>query len=292
MEGLAPIDGWAIAAIIAKAVGYGAALLAMGGPLFVLVFRSSSNEVRQLAWKVAVIAALIGLAVLALRFGIRAARISGMGLSGAVDPMMLGFVWDSPLGAAAIWRGAGELLVVALLIRGIVGLSAGLIGALLIAVSYTFVGHSLGDPRWLLASLLTLHLLAAAFWIGALLPLRHAVGQPEGARLLHRFGNVASLTVALLVVVGLIFAWLMTGSFSNLLSTAYGWTLLAKLGVVSGLMALAALNKWRFVPALASGTPAAVPHLRRSIQIEAIAVLLILLATATLTSITTPPVNL
>ena len=292
MEGLAPIDGWAIAAIIAKAVGYGAALLAMGGPLFVLVFRSSSNDVRQLARKVAVIAALIGLAVLALRFGIRAARISGMGLSGAVDPMMLGFVWDSPLGAAAIWRGAGELLVVALLIRGIVGLSAGLIGALLIAVSYTFVGHSLGDPRWLLASLLTLHLLAAAFWIGALLPLRHAVGQPEGARLLHRFGNVASLTVALLVVVGLIFAWLMTGSFSNLLSTAYGKTLLAKLGVVSGLMALAALNKWRFVPALASGTPAAVPHLRRSIQIEAIAVLLILMATATLTSITTPQVNL
>ena len=292
MEGLAPIDGWAITAIIAKAVGYGAALLAMGGPLFVLVFRSSSNDVRQLARKVAVIAALIGLAVLALRFGIRAARISGMGLSGAVDPMMLGFVWDSPLGAAAIWRGAGELLVVALLIRGIVGLSAGLIGALLIAVSYTFVGHSLGDPRWLLASLLTLHLLAAAFWIGALLPLRHAVGQPEGARLLHRFGNVASLTVALLVVVGLIFAWLMTGSFSNLLSTAYGKTLLAKLGVVSGLMALAALNKWRFVPALASGTPAAVRHLRRSIQIEAIAVLLILLATATLTSITTPPVNL
>ena len=292
MEGLAPIDGWAITAIIAKAVGYGAALLTMGGPLFVLVFRSSYNDVRQLARKVAVIAALIGLAVLALRFGIRAARISGMGLSGAVDPMMLGFVWDSPLGAAAIWRGAGELLVVALLIRGIVGLSAGLIGALLIAVSYTFVGHSLGDPRWLLASLLTLHLLAAAFWIGALLPLRHAVGQPEGARLLHRFGNVASLTVALLVVVGLIFAWLMTGSFSNLLSTAYGKTLLAKLGVVSGLMALAALNKWRFVPALASGTPAAVPHLRRSIQIEAIAVLLILMATATLTSITTPPVNL
>ena len=292
MEGLAPIDGWAIAAIIAKAVGYGAALLAMGGPLFVLVFRSSSNDVRQLARKVAVIAALIGLAVLALRFGIRAARISGMGLSGAVDPMMLGFVWDSPLGAAAIWRGAGELLVVALLIRGIVGLSAGLIGALLIAVSYTFVGHSLGDPRWLLASLLTLHLLAAAFWIGAFLPLRHAVGQPEGARLLHRFGNVASLTVALLVVVVLIFAWLMTGSFSNLLSTAYGKTLLAKLGVVSGLMALAALNKWRFVPALASGTPAAVRHLRRSIQIEAIAVLLILMATATLTSITTPPVNL
>ncbi|WP_299284966.1 CopD family protein [uncultured Tateyamaria sp.] len=292
MEGLAPIDGWAIASIGAKAAGYGAALLAMGGPLFVLAFPSASADVRQLARKVAAIAALIGISVLALRFGIRAARISGMGLPGAVDPMMLGFVWDSPLGVAAIWRVAGGVLVVAVLIRGVVGLGAGLIGALLIAVSYTSVGHSLGDPRWLLALLLTVHLLAAAFWIGALAPLRHAAGQPAGAVLLHRFGNVASVMVALLVIVGLIFAWLMTGSLSALISTAYGWALLAKLGVVAGLMTLAAVNKWQLVPALASGEPTAAPRLRRSIQIEAVAVLLILIVTATLTSITTPPVNL
>jgi putative copper resistance protein D len=292
VEGLAPIDGWAIAAIIAKAAGYGAALLAMGGPLFILAFQSAPADVRQLARKIAVIAALIGLAVLALRFGIRASRISGMGLQGAFDPMMLGFVWDSPLGTAAIWRGAGELLVLAVLLRGVVGLSMGLIGALLIAVSYTFVGHSLGDPRWLLASLLTVHLLAAAFWVGALAPLRHAVSQSDGAALLHRFGNIASVTVGLLVVVGLVFTWLMTGSFMALFTTAYGWTLIAKLSVVAGLMALAALNKWRLVPALASGDPTAAPHLRRSIQIEAVAVLLILIATAALTSVTTPPVNL
>ena len=40
--------------------------------------------------------------MLALRFGIRAARISGMGFEGATDPMMLGFVWESPLGTAAM----------------------------------------------------------------------------------------------------------------------------------------------------------------------------------------------
>ena len=292
LEGLAPIDAWAIAAIIAKAAGYGAALLAMGGPLFILAFPNASSDVQKLARKIAVIAALIGLAVLAFRFGIRSARISGMGLPGAFDLMMLGFVWDSPLGTTAIWRVLGELLVLMLLIRGVVGVGAGLIGALLIAVSYTFVGHSLSDPRWLLASLLTLHLLAAAFWVGALAPLGRAVGQPDGALLLHRFGNTASITVVLLVVVGLIFAWLMSGSLSALVLTAYGWTLLAKLGVVAGLMVLAALNKWRFVPALASGDPTAASHLRRSIHIEALAVLLILLATATLTSITTPPVNM
>ncbi|SDZ52569.1 putative copper resistance protein D [Jannaschia faecimaris] len=292
MEGLAPIDAWAVAAIIVKAAGYGAALLAMGGPLFLVAFPDANDDVRRLARKIAATAALFGLVVLALRFGIRAARISGMGLPGAVDLMMLSFVWDSPLGTAAIWRGAGEVLVVAMLIGGAVGLGAGLVGALLISISYTFVGHALGDPRWLLAALLTVHLLAAAFWVGALAPLQRAAHLPEGATLLHRFGNIASATVALLILVGLVFAWLMTGSVSALLTTAYGWTLLAKLGVVTGLMALAALNKWRLVPALASGAPAATTHLRRLIHFEALAVMLILIATATLTSITTPPVNL
>ena len=292
MEGLAPIGGWAISAILAKAAGYAAALLAMGGPLFLMAFPQVDADVRHLARKIAVIAAMIGLAVLALRFGIRAARISGMGLPGAVDPMMLGFVWDSPLGTAALWRGAGELLVLALLIEGTIGIAVGLIGALSIAISYILVGHSLGDPRWLLSALLIVHLLAAAFWVGALMPLRRAISRPDGAALLHRFGGLASVTVALLILVGLVFAWLMTGSVAALLGTAYGWTLIGKLGVVTCLMALAALNKWRFVPALASDAPGAATHLRRSIHLEAVAVLLILLTTATLTSITIPPVNL
>lgn len=292
MEGLSPIDSWAVAAIALKVAGYAAALLAMGGPLFLAAFPTAHAEARQLARKIAVIAALVGLAVLAARFGIRAARISGMGLQGAVDPLMLGLVWDSPLGTAAIWRGVGVILILALLVEADIGLAAGLVGAILVALSFTIVGHSLGDPRWLLATLLSLHLLAAAFWVGALAPLLRAVRLPDGASLLHRFGTVASFTVTVLVVAGLIFAWLMTGSLAGLLTTAYGWTLIAKLTAVSGLMMLAAVNKWRLVPALAASAPEAAGHLRRSIHFEAVAVLLILVATATLTSITTPPVNL
>ena len=292
MEGLAPIDGWALLAILAKAAGYAAALVAMGGPLFVAVFRFAPDDVLRLARKLAVIAALLGLAVLALRFGIRSARISGMGLEGAVNPMMLGLVWDSPLGTAALWRGAGELLILAVLIEGTIGLTASLLGALLVAVSYTLVGHALGDPRWLLAVLVGVHLLAGAFWIGALAPLHRAVGLTGGIALLHRFGTIASRTVAVLVVVGLTFAWLMVGSFSGLFGTAYGWTLIAKIGVVTGLLGLAAKNKLQLVPALSSGESSASGRLRRSIRMEIIAVALILLATATLTSITTPPVNL
>lgn len=292
MEGLAPIDGWAILAILAKAAGYGAALVAMGGPLFVATFRSAPEDVLRLARMLAATAALVGVAVLALRFGVRSARISGMGLSGAVDPMMLGLVWDSPLGTAAIWRGTGAALILGILIPGVFGLIASLTGALILAGSYAMVGHSLGDPRGVLAALLVAHLLAVAFWIGALAPLHRAAGQTGGAALLHRFGTIASATVALLILVGLAFTYLMVGSLGGLFATAYGWTLIAKLALVVGLLGLATMNKLRLVPALVSGDVSAAPALRRSIRVEFLAVVLILLATATLTSITTPPVNL
>ena len=336
LDGLAPIDGWAMVAIAAKALGYAAALVAMGGPLFLLAFAfgggafsGGSNgrvarvgtgprprslgaaatepkstatrtqttpliapDVARLVRRLAAVAALIGLFVLAVRFGIRAARISGMGVEAMTDPTMLGFVWQSPLGEAALWRGVGEALVLALLIPGIVGLGLASVGAVLIAASYSFVGHSLGDPRWVLASLLVVHLLAAAYWVGALMPLRRAARSPYGAALLHRFGTIASGTVALLIAVGASFAWLLSGSLGGLFGTAYGWTLLAKVAVAAGLLGLAALNKLRLVPALERGEPGPGNALRRSIAWEAAAVALILLATATLTTVTTPPVNL
>ena len=116
--------------------------------------------------------------------------------------------------------------------------------------------------------------------------MHRAAGLTGCAALLHRFGTIASGTVAILVLVGLTFAWLMIGSFGGLFGTAYGWTLIAKIIVVTGLLGLAANNKLRLVPALASGDPTASTYLRRSIRMEIIAVALILLATATLTSIT------
>jgi putative copper resistance protein D len=292
MEGLAPIDGWAVLAIMAKSADYAAALLAMGGPLFMLAFRTAPVDVLRLARKITFVAVLVGIAVLALRFGIRAARISGMGLDGATDTMMLGFVWDSPLGTAAIWRGVGAFLVLAIFIEEIVGIGISLVGAVLIAVSYTFIGHSLADPRWILASLLTVHLLFAAFWIAALIPLYRVAEHKDASILLHRFGKIASATVTVLVLAGMTFAWLMVGSITALFTTAYGWVLLTKVAFVTGLMGLAAHNKWRLVPALEKGGTSSATHLKRSILIEIVAVALILIATAGLTSVTTPPINL
>jgi putative copper resistance protein D len=83
--------------------------------------------------------------------------------------------------------------------------------------------------------------------------------------------------------------WRLVGSLSALLGTAYGLTLLAKIAVVTLLLALAAINKTRLVPALQSGDPKAGPHLARSISLEWVCIGVILLATAVFTSILTVP---
>ena len=188
MTGLAPIDGWAVAAILVKTLEYGTALLALGGPLFLVTIQSAPDSALRVARTVAIGAAALCLCLLALRFGIRSARISGMGMSGMADPVMLGLIWHSPLGSAALLRGLGAVLVLTLAARGGLFQVAALIGSVLIAVSYTQVGHALGDPRWLLAGVLALHLLAVGFWVAALAPLYHVTGTPGGSELLHRFG--------------------------------------------------------------------------------------------------------
>ena len=62
MTGLAPIDGLVLLAIVAKAIGYGAALLAMGSVLFIIFFaKRAEPPVLKLAQRVAVGAAIVGL---------------------------------------------------------------------------------------------------------------------------------------------------------------------------------------------------------------------------------------
>ncbi len=292
MTGLAPIDAWTISAILAKSLEYGAALLALGGPLFIVTFREAPKDVLRVTRIVAISAALLCVALLVLRFGIRSARISGMGLDGMTDTMMLGLIWESPLGSAAVLRSIGASLILAIAFRGTIASVIALTGSLLIAVSYTQVGHALGDPRWALACLITVHLLAVGFWVAALTPLHKLALKGSDYAILRRFGEIAGITVPLLVLVGLAFAWFMSGALTAVPSTAYGQVLLIKLIFFSGLLSLAALNKLRLVPALEQGRTDAASKLRRSIKIEGFFVLLILITTATLTSVTTPPVNL
>ena len=274
-----------------------AVLLAAGAPLFLASFPrisfAASRRARRLGLLGCAVAATLVLAMIAIRAG----RISGEGLGGMANPLFLELVWTSPLGDAVAWRLAGLALVAGGLVLGArigprwgIGMAA--LGSLLVALSFAMVGHTLGEPRGLMFALLTIHLLAIAWWLAALAPLAVAAGEPDGAALLAAFGRRAVAVVSLLAITGAILSLLLVGEPWALLTTGYGRTLLLKVAFVAGLLAVAAVNKLRFTPALERGDGKARRHLRRAIVVEYVAVALIVVATAVLTSATVPPVNM
>ena len=77
--------------------------------------------------------------------------------------------------------------------------------------------------------------------------------------------------VATLVGSGLINSWFLVGSPSNLVATAYGQLLLAKLVLFAGMLGLAIVNRFWLVPALTKGATESVisaERLRRHVLAE------------------------
>src|SRR5262249_52386987 len=95
------------------------------------------------------------------------------------------------------------------------------------------------------------HAVCVAFWIGALLPLyasRRAAPQDDAA--LNRFSRVIPLPLALLIAAGGWLAFAQLERIDALWTTRYGEVLALKLAAVLALLALAAANRYRFVPRL------------------------------------------
>lgn len=143
------------------------------------------------------------------------------------------------------------------------------------------------------------HSLAAGLWIGTLFVLvvaglsallRH---EPTRARrgaiaadMVNGFSPLA-LTMGMIVVVfGLITAWRHLHVLSNLWSTPYGYTLIAKLVLVAIVFGLGAWNWRRQRPTL--GSEAAATSIRSSATMEIVFATLVLLVTAVLVSLPAP----
>ena len=290
---LADLDGWKIAAVLLKALTYAASLSAAGGLIFRLIFDRSLAQaeltrlVRLTVWLAGIGAAATILHV-SLTAGMLAEDISGMWEWG-----LLKIILGTPegLGTEVRLAGLGLIALIGLRRNWSDGLAA--TGIMVTVLSYALVGHTAAaDAGTLLQMLVSLHLMAVAYWIGALWPLRqltYAPDLPRTATIMARFGNVAAYAVGALVVAGLALTWALLRQPVALLDSDYGRLLLVKLALVAVLLALAAGNKLRLVPRLASGDASAVASLRKSITAEIVAVLLILLVTASFTTLTGPP---
>ena len=105
-----------------------------------------------------------------------------------------------------------------------------------------------------------LHLLAVGVWLGGLLPfalLLRAAGQEEGADArpfavlaARSFSQMSLVAVLVVAATGIWNAWNQIGNVASLLGTRYGNLLLLKLGLFLPIIALAAVNRLRLLPAL------------------------------------------
>lgn len=264
------------------------ALLAPGLVLNVCAFSSVHNG---FPWRVAA----SGMALGAMGFSLLSFAANAVALTGDIssiwDTEMISLLWQTPVGEALKLRVLGlGLLALGVWLPGI-GLPLAVIGSTLTLWSFTVIGH-LSDASFWARSLVLVHLSVASFWIGILLPLKRLTRDEKtieaAAALGERFGRLATAFVPTLLVAGVIMAWLLVGNLKNL-ATSYGITLLCKVTIVCLLLAFAAANKLRFVPAMKAGDRHAAAQLSRSITFEGYAFLVILLCTAVLTSAVTLP---
>lgn len=169
------------------------------------------------------------------------------------------------------------------------------------AVSQPLAGHPAAAQTPSIAITTQLfHLIGAGGWVGSLAMLTllaiPAARQLEGgstdsaarvAGLVRAFSPTALVFSALLGITGLYTAWDNLGGFAPLWQSAYGRTLVIKLGFLSIAVATGAYNWRRVLPML--DQPHAGARLRRSSLIELAAALLVLIATAVL--VATPMAN-
>ena len=225
-------------------------------------------------------AALAGLVLAPLALGLQGVDALDVSLGGLLSAP----VWNAALGTSyaatiAVVMGAflatlvsslmpagrGRLLVVAL----------AWVGA---ALAPMLSGHAgTAPPTWLSKPAVFIHIAALVFWTGALLPLGWLLRSRDAAAppALERFSRLIPLAIAPLVVTGLVLAVLQMGPPGPAWWATYAVLLGVKLALLALLFGLALWNRLALTrPALAEADRAQ-RHLRRSIGIELLLVLVV-----------------
>ena len=266
------------------------------------------------------LAVVVGVLTSLLALPLQGASAAGTSLSGGFDREVLEEVAGTRFGSlmlvrAAAWAVLGAILVVAARRRRggpldrpispeLFALVMLPIGSLLI--SPALAGHAgTQGPEVLLVPADVVHVTAMSLWLGGLATLAVAVPaaarrleQPEHGRLLvgvlSRFSGVALVSVAALMVSGLVQAVVEVGSVPALVETGYGRAVIAKVLLLGVLIGLGAANRRRLIPALLRAAAAASSveriwrSMQRNVRVEVALIAVVLGVTAVLVAFAPP----
>ncbi|MDQ3428234.1 MAG: CopD family protein, partial [Gemmatimonadota bacterium] len=206
------------------------------------------------------------------------------GAAGALEPgLVVSMLTLTVWGWGWLLQLGGTVLALASFTAVRTSPASGWVGAELAAVLLSFTpalsGHAVSTEGWVPAAVVAdgLHVLGAGAWIGTLLlvvvvglpvVLRLEPSQrgPAAADLINAFSPVALSAAGLLVLTGLLAAWMHAGTLPALWQTGYGRTLLLKVGVLTVVVGTGAYNWRRVRPAL--GDEAGARRIRKSATVE------------------------
>jgi putative copper resistance protein D len=305
--------------VLARALHIGSALL-MTSVLFFrqVVVPKGGAEPGLAAWHIALTrrlrAGLWGLYVLHLVSGAAwlwavTAGMNDSSLSDALDPaQMKSVLMQTAFGRLWLGRLFIASIFGALLFIGMDGSAARLrsfgsrltlfVSALLL-VSLTFSSHAAAGmhDRLLHIAIDLAHLGVAAVWPIGLIPLaiflrvtaRIGHADPDVLRVLQRFSCLSLTCVILLLLTGLANSLFFFPSWSSVATSTYGQLLIGKVALFLIMIALGAINRLVFLPALVRGSDAAAfRRLRRAVVLESILGLVIILIVGAMGA-TSPP---
>ncbi len=284
---------WTVLVPIGKFVAYVLSLLMVGTGLFILHFQSMlSLSTFTYCQKLIFQSSLAGLMVAPFLFFLVAGNIGG-DLSSAIDPLMISIAFSSKAGQAVLILFLGFLLVsfwsyfLPKQIWTVV-----IAGFSLILISFSIYGHSTING-YSSQILIVLHLLAISYWVGSFLPLRYStyrdIEDEKLFQIAHKFGIYAVYYIVVLVIAGVSLGTILVGSLNGLLYSTYGQVFLLKLSLVSILLGIGAMNKFKLVPKLQSNGKANAVKLRKSIGREIIILAFILAISSIVSTSIEPP---
>jgi copper transport protein len=276
-------------------------LLLCAGGAFALLWPLAAAEARvrrrlyaALSGTAYALAAVAGFGIV-----VQGALASGLGLGDATRWSVISSVLETRYGQAWLLCGAGALLLSALAAATLVEHSrTAEVGTFALAaacaVTPPLVGHA--HVSGTLATIAdVLHVQAAALWTGGLAAVFAALVLQRGSRwrlaatAVPRFSQLAVFSVAVLVVAGTISGYLEVRAFRGLWETSYGQLLLAKLAIVTPLLALGAWNNRFAVRRLRSELASGLER-RRFVQRAAVELgLMIAVVAVTAVLVSQPP---
>lgn len=250
--------------VLCRLVHFGAVILMFGVSLFTALLSPQrlspylTRDVRPLLLSCTWIAGLSALVLLAVQAG-------QMG-EGWQDTWRLN-VWMAVLGTTfgEVWRwhlGISLLALLCLLLPQPRRTQSLALCATLLLVSMAFTGHA-AMHEGLLGALHranhALHLLAAGYWFGSLLPLlvclrylQQSQWRHDAITTLLRFSRWGHLAVALVIVTGVLNSLILLGGWPFDMASPYQRLLLIKTALVVVMVMVALANRYAIVPAMSS----------------------------------------